>query len=156
MNHFFKASILAATLFSTSVWAATTGNLVLRGNVPAILSIEITAEAVATELDLSTSQTDLKVASVEERSNSNSGYQVSVSSLNSGSLVRAGGSESINYTMKYNGAAVDLSAGSSFNNPAAASVTANKDVTISYTGQYFDTLVAGNYEDTVTFTISAN
>lgn len=151
-----KILILSALIFSGVASAATTGSLILRGNVPDILSIEVTAEPVATTLDLSTDQTDLKVATVQEKSNSETGYTVSISSANDGVLLRAGGAESINYTMKYNGAIVDLSGVQTFSNPAAAAVTVNKDVTISYVGQSYDDLVAGDYEDTVTFSISAN
>lgn len=147
---------LSALILSSVATAATTGSLILRGNVPDILSIEVTAEAIATTLDLSTTQADLKVATVQEKSNSETGYTVSISSANDGSLVRSGGSESITYTMKYNGVAVDLSGVDTFNNAAAAAVTVNKDVTISYVGQDFDDLVAGDYEDTVTFSIAAN
>jgi hypothetical protein len=67
--------------------------LILRGNVPQILSIQVNAEAQATELDLSTSQNDLKVATVQEKSNSSTGYQVSISSANSGALLHESGVE---------------------------------------------------------------
>lgn len=135
---------------------ATTGNLLLRGNVPDILSIQVTPEAEATNLDLANDQTDLKVATVQEKSNSNTGYNVTIDSANDGVLVRSGGSETFAYTMKYDGDTVDLSTADTFNNPAAAAVAVNKDVTVSYTGQDPETMIAGDYEDTVTFTIAAN
>lgn len=156
MKNTKKILALSALLISSVATAATTGSLILRGNVPDILSIEVNAEAIATTLDLSTTQTDLKVATVQEKSNSETGYTVSISSANNGALVRSGGSESISYTMSYDGASVDLSGVDTFNNAAAAAVTVNKDVEISYVGQSFDDLVAGDYEDTVTFSIAAN
>lgn len=137
-------------------FAATTGNLILRGKIQDILSIKVKAEADATTLDLATDQTDLKVASVQEKSNSASGYNVSIESANDGQLLRDGGTEVFPYTMKYDGEAVDLSTISSFSNSASAAVSVNKDVTISYSGQGVEDMIAGDYEDTVTFSISLN
>lgn len=156
MKTWKKWTILAALTSSSFIYASTTGTLQLRGNVPDILSIQVNAESDATNLDLQNDQTDLKVASVLERSNSSTGYTVTIDSANDGLLVRSGGSETFSYSMKYDGASVDLSSSDSFNNSAAAAVAVNKDVTISYTGQDADTMIAGDYEDTVTFSIAAN
>jgi spore coat protein U-like protein len=41
-------------------------------------------------------------------------------------------------------------------NPEVAAVTKNREVTISYTGVAQEQMVAGDYGDTITFTISAN
>lgn len=114
MKTWKKWAVLAALTSSSFVYASTTGSLQIRGNVPDILSIQVNPEADATNLDLQSDQTDLKVASV------------------------------------------DLSSSDSFNNSAAAAVAVNKDVTISYTGQDAETMIAGDYEDTVTFSIAAN
>lgn len=149
-------AMLAALTYSSLSYAATTGSLQLRGNVPDILSIEVNAKADATNLDLQNDQTDLKIASVLERSNSSTGYTLTIDSANDGQLVRNGGSETFTYSMKYDGSSVDLSSSDSFNNSASAAVAVNKDVTISYTGQDADTMIAGDYEDTVTFSIAAN
>lgn len=81
---------------------------------------------------------------------------VTISSANAGQLAHESADEAIDYTLKYDGVAVDLAGGQSFTNSAAAAVAVNKDVTISYEGQDFVDLVAGNYEDTITFQISAN
>ena len=145
------------TLSTTSAFAATTGNLLLKGTVPAVLSIAVAPEAVASNLPLDTTQTDTKVASVNEVSNSNTGYQVAISSQNLGMLVHDSvTSSSINYGLKYDGAAVDLSSTDTFTFGTAASVDVNKDIEISYTGVPHANLIQGNYTDTVTFTISAN
>lgn len=156
MKNWKKWAILLTMSASTLAYASNTGNLLLSGNVPDILSIQVNAESDATNLDLTTDQSDLKVATVLERSNSSTGYNVSIDSANDGLLVRSGGSETFAYTMKYDGDSVDLSATDTFNNAAASVVAVNKDVTISYTGQDAETMVAGDYEDTVTFTIAAN
>lgn len=142
---------------SLSAQAATTGNLLLKGTVPPLLSIVVTPEALASALPLDTTQTDTKVATINEKSNSNTGYQVAVSSANQGKLVHESVASSfINYSLKYNGNSVDLNAGQTYTYPSSASVNANRDVEISYTGVPHEDLVQGEYSDTVTFTISAN
>ncbi|MDD0851844.1 fimbrial protein [Halobacteriovorax sp. GB3] len=150
-------ALLIALTASTS-FAATQGTLTLRGVVQELLSIDVQAESVATQLDLTQSQTDLKVATVNEVSNSKTGYKVRVESQNSGKLNHEDGSGvgSVTYTMKYGTNTVDLSSGSDFSTTTAGNYDEDKDVTISYTGQAQTALVAGEYSDTVYFTISAN
>lgn len=144
-----------ATVFSTN--AATTGTLLLQGVVTKKLSITVTANAQASSLDLTQSKTDLVVASVNEKSNSNTGYKVNVKSSNLGNLKRSGGTEVVSYSLKYGSSTVDLSTttGQTFNNAGAAVANVNKDVKISYTGIAEESLVEGTYADTVTFEISA-
>lgn len=150
------ATLAITSLVSTGAFASTTGTLLLNGTVPAVLSIDVSAEAVASNLPLDTTQTDTKVATVTEISNSNTGYNVSISSANEGQLVHQDVSSSvINYTLKYDGATIDLS-GDSFNYPTSASVNVQRDVNISYTGIDHADLIQGAYSDTVTFTIAAN
>lgn len=116
----------------------------------------MTPETIAATLPLDVSQTDTKVATVNEISNSSTGYKVTISSANLGSLIRSGGSEAFPYALKYNGSSVNLAAPQVFTNPSAASVNVNKDVSISYTGVPAENMVAGEYVDTVTFEIAAN
>ena len=155
--------ILTLLLFSliSTINAATTGQLQLQGVVPALLSISVTPQPVATLLSLTTTQTDLLVATVNEQSNSNTGYKITVSSLNDGNLERSGGSETLTYTMKYGATLLNLS-GSSVT-PVTGKTQAvsgvydvDTDVTISYTGQPALSMVNGTYQDTITFEISAN
>lgn len=149
--------LVITTLISTSAFAATSGTLVLKGSVDRILAIEVTAEALAATLPLDTTQTDSKVATVNEISNSNTGYNVSFESANLGKLVHESvTSSSINYSLKYDGAVVDLSAKDTFTFSSAASVNTDKDLEISYTGVDHENLVQGEYGDTVTLTIAAN
>ncbi|WP_419168053.1 fimbrial protein [Halobacteriovorax sp.] len=150
-------ALFVTSLLSTSAFAATTGTLTLTGTVPAIISIEVTPEALASTLPLDTTQTDSKVATVTEKSNSVSGYTVSFQSANLGNLVHESvGSSSIAYDLKYDGALVDLSTTDVFTFPSAASVNVDKDLEISYTGVAHENLVQGSYEDVVTLEIAVN
>ncbi len=156
MKNLFLATTLL-TLTTTS-FAATTGTLLLQGVVAQKVSLAVTPQAAASALDLSTSQTDLVVASVNEQSNSKTGYKVTISSANLSKLKRTDGADVVAYTMKYNGSAVALTsaAGTTLSTSTAASVNANKSVSISYTGATAESMVEGTYADTVTFTIAAN
>lgn len=152
---------LGIIIFSLASQAATTGQLLLQGVVPAVLAISVSPQPIATALDLTTTQTDLFVGSVTEQSNSNTGYKITVSSLNDGSLLRSGGAETFNYTFKYDGQSINL-VGSS-NTPVTAknqgtggSYNTSSDVTVSYTGVAAASMVAGTYQDTLTLEISAN
>jgi predicted SPOUT superfamily RNA methylase MTH1 len=156
-----KKLVIASTLLAlttASSFAATTGTLLLQGVVAQKISLTVTSQAVASTLDLSTTQTDLNVASVNEKSNSKTGYKVTITSSNLSKLKRADGAEVVAYTMKYGGATVDLSlaAGATIANNAASSINVNKSVAISYTGATAESMVEGTYADTVTFTIAAN
>jgi hypothetical protein len=157
---FMKNLFLATTLLAltTTSFAATTGTLLLQGIVAQKVSLSVTSQAIASTLDLSTSQTDLAVASVNEQSNSKSGYKITIASANLSKLKRTDGADVLSYTMKYNGSAVALTsaAGTTITNSSASSVNLNKGVSISYTGVAAESMVEGTYADTVTFTIAAN
>lgn len=152
-----KSFIALATLaLTTTTFAATSGTLLLKGQVSQVLSITVTPETIAATLPLDVSQVDTKVATVNEQSNSSTGYKVTISSSNLGSLKRSGGTQLFPYSLKYAGAAVNLASPQIFSNPSAASVNVNKNVTISYTGVPAAQMVAGEYSDTVLFEIAAN
>ena len=104
----------------------------------------------------SASQTDLKVATVNEQSNSKTGYKVTVTSANLSKLKRTDGPEVFAYTMKYNGSAVALtSAAGTTVTSASTNANVNKDVSITYAGIAPELMVEGTYNDVVTFTIAA-
>lgn len=153
MKKFITA--LTLTALTASSFAATSGTLLLKGTIAPLLSIAVTPEAIASTLDLTASPSNLKVATVQEKSNSNTGYKVTIASQNLGQL-KNGSVDSVTYSLSYNGSSVNLAAPVTQTNSAAAAVTVNKDVNISYTGRTQDLLVAGDYTDTITFTIAAN
>lgn len=139
---------------SLSGVCATSGTLLLKGQIAPTLSIAVTPESVASALDLTTTQSNTKVASVQEKSNSFTGYKVTISSQNLGVLKN--NQHSFVYSLSYNNQALNLASPVTQTNSASSAVTVNKDVKISYTGVPADQLVAGDYTDTITFTIAAN
>ncbi len=149
-------TIATLTTFSAQAFAALSGTLLLKGNVPAVLEITVAAETVASALPLDTTQTNTLVAVVNEKSNSTTGYKVSISSSNLGKLVHESETSSvINYSLNYAGNSVDLANGDEFTY-AAVPTDEDRDVKISYTGVPHGDLYEGDYSDEVTFTIAAN
>lgn len=153
-----KKVLLLGLLLSTTTYGATTGTLLLQGIVLPKLSITVTPESVASALDLETTQTNLKVVTINEKANLVLGYKVKIVSANLSNLKRVSGTEVFPYTLKYNGANMNLSTtnGQTVSYTGGLSVNVNRDVNIAYTGQLNETMVEGTYTDTVTFTISSN
>lgn len=151
-----KLLAITLSLIAMTAQAATTGTLLLKGTVPEMMSITVVPETIAVALPLDITQVDTKVATVTEASNSNTGYKVTITSSNLGNLARTGGSELFPYTMKYGGQSVNLASSQVFTNSTISAVNVSKDVQVSYTGVPASNMVAGEYTDTVTFTIEAN
>lgn len=152
-----KVLTIGSLLSVSSAYAATSGTLLLKGTVAPILSIDVQANASATTLDLVNGEPDTVIANVAEQSNAANGYTVTLSSQNAGQLVNQTlNSQVVDYTLTYGGQLYDLSTGDGVftdGNPGTGQVV-NKDVSINIVGN--NTLAAGDYTDTVTFTIAAN
>ena len=169
----FSTLVLVLFLFGAAVAAAQTpqtsdsGTLTLEGTVPKIVTINVSPKSVASNLDLSTDQTDLLVATVTETSNVRAGYSVTVQSANAASQsttdpffasTSGGNSDTLSYTLKYDGDTVSFTGGSAATVTDASDKTAvggsTHEVRISYTGTTKN-LYADSYQDTLTFTITA-
>lgn len=155
---YLVSAIAFTALLSSSAFAALTGNITLQGTVAASTSIVVTPVAGYNSLNLSANQTNLSVAQVAERNNTAAGYSVTLSSANAGKL-KNGSLGQITYTARYAGTNVTLAVSPvTVTTQGAQNTIANitKALDISYTGVAADTLMAGNYSDTLTFTIAAN
>ena len=157
MKKLLTLTTLLALSITTS-FAATTGTLLLQGIVAQKILVAVTPATVASALDLTTTQSDLNVGSVNVKSNSKTGYKLTITSTNLGKLKRTDGAEVMSYTMKYGSSAVGLStaAGTTFTNSSGSIVNINTALSISYTGVAAETMVEGTYNDTVTLNIAAN
>lgn len=157
MKKLFIASA-ALALVSMPTMAATQGTLLLQGSIGQVLSLDVSPEVgVHDSLDLTTTTSALKVASVNEVSNSNTGYKILIKTTNGGSL-KNGSLDQVGYSLSYDGTPVTLSTtDQTAKNVASGGVyNHDSDVEISYTGTAAASLVEGTYSDTVTFTIQAN
>lgn len=153
-----KKLITALTLstLSFSAFSATQADLILKGVVAPILDISIVHETVASNLDLSQAASNVKVATLTEKSNYAQGYKIKAKSTNSGKLVNTSDANSfVNYTLTYNGSGIALnSSPTQIYSTSNLKGTFTKELKISYAAP--TNLSAGSHEDTVQFTIEAN
>ncbi len=149
---------LSVSLLTTAAFAGTTANLLLTGTVPKKLDISIDQTSVS--LDLTATRSNFGIANVREKSNSNTGYKVTIQSSNLGALKRVSGTETFSYSLRYGGS--NLTSQSSLGGDTIVMTTSPgvhnivKPLEISYTGVLAEDMVEGTYEDTLTFTIAAN
>lgn len=159
------AAVLLVGLAGTAT-AQTTGSITLTGVVSQLLEITVTPAPGYDSLDLTTSQTDLLVATVNEKSNNQAGYSVSVESANAAGAgsstaffvgADAGNTDTLDYNLSYGGSPVAFDATGNAVVSNVASTTGvsgvDKAVEITYTGAFLN---ADTYSDTLTFTITAN
>lgn len=144
---------LALTTFAFSAFADTSANLLLKGSVAEILEVSVAAETVASNLNLSASFSDLKVARVTSKTNRPGGLKLYVSSTNGGKLVHTTDSTSkIDYSLKYGNSSISLNSSPSLIADYANKGTNAEDVKMAI-NNIDPNLSAGIHQDTVTFTV---
>lgn len=127
-----------------------TAQLVLTGTVGDFVSIDITALAAASNLNLNTAQTNLDVATATEVSNVI--YNVSASTVNNFQFTN-GASEFHPYSLTYGGQAVPTNGDPIFG--ANQGATAGQSRTVAVTYSAASGITGGTYTDTITFTIES-
>lgn len=165
-DHLFSKTLVVGFSFTLgfgvalaprSGYSASSGDLDLSGTVAAVCEVVVTPVAgVADNLPLGAAATNLSVASVNERCNDPIGYTMSAVSAHSGKLMPLGAStDSVSYSISYNGAPADLSGATPVTdvNAPTGNAGVNKNVSISYANPGF--IAADTYADTITFTIAA-
>jgi hypothetical protein len=153
-------ALIALTM--SAAHAASSGTLTLSGTVAPENDILVTPNGSNnTTLNILAGETGKNVATVSETSNDINGYKIQIYSANGGQLRLANQpSKYTNYQISYNG-------GSYVTPPLASSPTTVKNisslnalttsssaVTVNVTS--YPTALAGNYSDTVTFSIIGN
>ncbi|TVQ28420.1 MAG: hypothetical protein EA382_01995 [Spirochaetaceae bacterium] len=135
------------------------------GRMARLLDIYAVREPGIRTMDLTATVADRLIATIHERSNSATGYTVTLSSANltadSGQpgpfFLHGGGSERLPYSLTYGGAAVVGWSGGAAVVTDSDGITASgwltRELRIAYAGS--DTLAAGDYQDVLTVTISA-
>jgi len=157
-----KLLVIAVGLLSASSLFAG-NNVVVSGTVAQVATLNVTT-ATFTTPDPVAGFTDQQVTTVTERCNSKLGYKVTLASLNAAATaqaylksVDAANTDKINYSIKYNGSAVTLVAGSATvtdvtAKTAGTGVTKNLQISIAAAGADYN---ADTYSDTITFTLTA-
>ncbi|MBF0360886.1 MAG: fimbrial protein [Oligoflexia bacterium] len=144
---------------TTSIYAASTGTLNLSGTVAAICNITINAVTEATQLNITGGESARKVASVDEQSNSITGYKIFMSSANGGELRNTSdATKKTTYTVSYNNGTTQAPTTTpvEVKNKSALTglTTETSDVKVSVVA--FPNAPSGTYTDTITLSIQAN
>jgi hypothetical protein len=140
--------------------ATDTETITIQGTVPSSENINITPTADYQSLDLRANYSaGYKVADVNERCNNKNGYTVTLSSANSGKFVgvTSGNTDTISYTVKYNGTEYDLATGTKTVtdvNDKTTGTGVTKELQVVYDGTSL-WVNADTYRDTMTFTLAA-
>jgi len=141
-------------------------SITVYGRMAVLLDIYSNKEPGIRFMDLTINQSDKLIATVNERSNSATGYTVSVTSKNLANdgggatepyFLQSAAAGALTYSLKYDGAAVGPWAAGTAQITDSALTTVpewlSKQLSISYSGSA--ALPAGDYEDILTLTISA-
>ena len=141
---------------------AASATLTISGAVPGINDITIASQSGHNALDLVAGESAKVVGIATETSNRHLGYKVTLSSANAGTGSQAklkgvsANTDVVNYSIKYNGAAVTLVSGSAEVTATTARTPAAgvaKNIAVTFAGSW---LAADTYSDTLTLTIAAN
>ena len=160
--------VLILTAITVSVFAQTTASasITLTGVMDKKVAITATGVGNYDSLDMSASVADQAVVLVNEYSNVREGYTVTLSSANASSgdtadayFLGAEGSETLTYTITYDGVAVSFGGGSAeitSSNDKTPLAGTDKSLAISYNAYGAnDNLGNDIYTDELTFTITA-
>ena len=160
------AAIATLSLAAFPLAAASSGSIILSGSIAAISDISVTTATGYNALPLTTSVSDLQVATILERSNDSAGYSVTLSSANwsSGSGPAFKSLDSLDilpYSIKYGTNAVSFSSGvatvtNNTSRTSAAGLSKSLTVTFDGTVVFLGANSSGStYSDTLTFSIIA-
>jgi hypothetical protein len=147
---------------ATASFAQSSATLTISGSVSAVNTITVAPQSGYNALDLVNGATDKLVGIATETSNDVLGYHVTLASANAGTGSQAflkgtgGNTDVVNYSVKYNGNAVTLSAGSATVTSTTGRTPSSgvtKDIAVTFAGSW---LAADTYSDTITLTIAGN
>lgn len=150
------AALVASQLAVLPALAATTGNVVITGTVPAACNITVNTLAGASIADLTQGATHLQVATVEENCNNPNGYTVDMIGSHSGSyggrFVDSVSGDTLDFSIRYDDASVNNTRVTDVNAPDVVT----KNVDISYPSDNTLTASSGaTYSETIGFTITS-
>lgn len=157
-----KKTLLVVLLYMVlvigSAAAATSGTLVIRGYVPETKNVQMLTETSIQDLDLDSESGETLVGTIKERSTTDTGYKVEITSSNATSdasdgayLVGGDTGERIDYQIMYAGEAVELTNGQA---TVANSIGSDEgQITVAYDAAARD---AASCSDTLTLSVIAN
>jgi hypothetical protein len=127
------------------------------------VSIVVTQVNPSSSLDLTVNANNLKVADVQEISNSKTGYRVTLTSAHAGNLRNSGANgniiKDVAYSATYDGQPVVLSNSpqeiTRYVNESGQPSSLSKSFNITYAGSPEESLPSGTYQDDLVFEIAA-
>ena len=141
--------------------AQSSGTLTIQGTVAAVANITVSPQTGYNTLNIAGGVANQNVANITEQSNDKNGYTVAMTSLNAGVsgsslfLKDTGtGTDTVPYSLTYNGVAVSFSSGSAtLTSASAKTVQAGvvKALAVTIASSWVN---ADTYADTLTFTIT--
>ncbi|ACI97612.1 hypothetical protein [Rhodospirillum centenum] len=129
--------------------AAERGQITLRGTVPAVCTVALSASSAT--LEVVRGQSATPVATVEERCNAAAGYTVSVTSRNGGQLRQEGAASGVSYAVSYDQVSSNSGALVAVRTPTGAARVGTLAVEVPASPE----AAAGDYVDVLTVSISA-
>lgn len=151
---FAAAALAVATVAGFAATAsaqATSGTIRLQGTVALACTVSVTD--LNQSLNLVQGETNKQVGSVVETCNSGTGYSITVTSANNGTLTSTGnGTQPIAFTLGYDGQSSNLNSGLQL---TRSSAQFDKTVPVTVTVPAASNRIAGTYNDTITVTIAA-
>jgi hypothetical protein len=158
-----RIALVVLVIFAACVpsFALPTGSLALSGLVTTTVDVTVTAETgtlAATALPILLGATHYKIATINEKSNSKTGYTLSVGSTN-GFTLKSTGTDAVAYTLTYGTTDFTSLSGAVILTTSLAAKTAlagvSKELFITFPATTATLLTADTYGDTLTFTIAA-
>ena len=141
--------------------AQSSGTLTIQGTVAAVANITVSPQTGYNTLNIAGGVANQNVANITEQSNDKNGYTVAMTSLNAGAsgsslfLKDTGtGTDTVPYSLTYNGVAVSFSSGSATLTSASAKTAQTgvvKALAVTIASSWVN---ADTYADTLTFTIT--
>ncbi|MDC1175586.1 hypothetical protein OAT67_09315 [Bacteriovoracaceae bacterium] len=134
------------------------GSLTIEGTIDTVVAITVTPtdatplDGTYSGLDLNTAATNLTVANVQEESNSESGYTVTVEY--DGLMLHTDGVTTFPYSLSYDGSAITTGSDIVTNDASGSVIDTTKTLGVTYTAADATNL-SGTYTGTVDVTIDA-
>jgi hypothetical protein len=156
-------TLMLLTLASTALAQTASGTLTIQGTVASTASITVAPLGGYNTLDIAAGVSGQAVANITEKCNDKAGYKVTMTSLNAGSsgttltlndTAGGTGTDTVPYTLTYNGSGVTLVSGTATLTDVNAK-TAKDGVVKSLAATIVASWVnSATYADTLTFTIT--
>lgn len=153
-------TMMSTLALGTSVFAATSGTLIIQGTVADQYALVITPNAATYQsLNIVAGSTATNVASVAETANNLNGYKIKLSSANGGELRHtSNAAKKTTYTLSYDGATAITPSSTA---TVVKSVTTLAGLTtntsnVAVNVAAYASAPAGLYQDTLTISIEAN